>query len=412
MSVDGTEVPPEFLRQVRDVLARLFDTVHLQRHPLGAALVPAELVDPRVRAQYLRETVTQAVGTLKPPVHVSPHDPAYRPYGILRHRYLEGMVPEDVQEALAIGRRQYFREQQRAVRAVAALLWVERVPAAAIEPDRRQSLNDELEQLGVRSQSVDLAQVAQEAIAAVRPLAASRGVGISVSDQGSVRALADEDIARQVMIEVLGALLQRCSAGFIEVLVSAGPPWVSLVVTASLPAEVAAVDKALVTGARLAGRMGGSLVTADRDGSCRVTLKLPMREEQVVVIVDDNPTTLQLFRRYLEPYSYRAVPIQDSGTALQEIRRLRPDAVVLDIMMRDVDGWRILQGLRADPSTMSVPVLVCSVLSDEQLALTIGATAYLRKPVSQVELVRALARALQAPSALPGTPAERSPTSE
>jgi CheY-like chemotaxis protein len=408
MSIEPVEVAPEFVRQVRDLLARLFDAVHLQHHPLGPELVPPSLVDPRARAQFLREAVTQAVQALKPPSHVSPHDAAYRPYGILRHRYLEGMEPEDVQGALAIGRRQYFREQQRAVRAIAALLWAERLPSRPADPGHRQSLNDELESLGVRSQPVQLGRVAQEAIAAVHPLAATRGIGVSVRDDERVRALADEDVTRQVVIEVLGVLLGRCSACFFEVEVGSASPWATVTVTAPLLADGASLDGALLTAARLGGRMGGSLTTHRRDDRCSVVLRLPVGADRVVAIVDDNATTLQLFRRYLEPYSFRPVAIQDSSTAVDEIRRLRPDAVVLDIMMRDVDGWRILQALRADPATTHTPVLVCSVLSDEQLALTIGATAYLRKPVSQGQLVRALSLALQGRDDAPGMTEERS----
>lgn len=412
MPTDEASIPPQFLRDVRDVLARLFDTAHLQRHSLAAALVPRDLVDPRARAQYLRETISQAVAALKPPVAVSPHEPAYRPYGILRHRYLEGMSAEEVQEALAIGRRQYFREQQRAIGAVTAVLWAQRLPEATATTDAGASLSDELEQLGVRAQPIDLLRLLQEAIDAIHPLAASRAVAISVRDKSGVRALADEDITRQVMIEVLGAVVQRCHGCFVEAVVAGTQPWAAIGLTIPDPTLAQALEKPLLTAARLCTRMGGSLHVAAAGEQCMVTLRLPSSQEKVIAIVDDNPTTQQLFRRYLEPYSFRVVPIQDGTTALREIRQVQPDAVVLDIMMRDVDGWRILQGLRSDPSTAALPVLVCSVLSDEGLALTIGATAYLRKPVSQTELVRALGRSLQRSDASPETSGGRSPASE
>ncbi|NPV08507.1 MAG: response regulator [Anaerolineae bacterium] len=404
--------PREFAKQVRNALARLHDTAHLQRHPLLRLLVPSELTDPRVRAQYLREAIVQAIGELRPPARVSPHDPAYRPYGILRHRFMEGMEAEEVQDALAIGRRQYYREQQRAIEAVATLLWARRSDDSATDDDRRQALNDELEQLGLQAQNLDLEALTREAIAAVTPLALARDVAIAPPAERPVHAFADEVITRQVLIDVLSALLQRTAHCYLRVKLAAAEPWATVNLEIPMPPQTLdSLQTHLLTPMRLANRVSGSLDAREEDGILHVRLRLPLSSEEVVAIVDDNPTTLQLFRRYLEPYSYRPVLIQDSATALAQIRTLQPDAVVLDIMMRDVDGWRILQSLRADPATSHIPILVCSVLSDEHLALTIGADAYLRKPVSQSELVRALAQALRAADAGPGTSSGRSPAS-
>ncbi len=81
---------------------------------------------------------------------------------------------------------------------------------------------------------------------------------------------------------------------------------------------------------------------------------------------------------------------RDGQEALDLFASVQPDAVLLDVMMRDVDGWQILQALKTDPYTQDIPVIVCSVLAEEALATTIGADAYLRKPVTQSSLVLAL----------------------
>jgi len=60
-------------------------------------------------------------------------------------------------------------------------------------------------------------------------------------------------------------------------------------------------------------------------------------------------------------------------------------------MMRDTDGWTVLQRLKAEPRTQDIPVLVCSVIDEPELARTLGAAGLLKKPVSREQLLDAVA---------------------
>jgi CheY-like chemotaxis protein len=417
--MSGEQVPEEFVQQVRDVLAHLYDTAYLQRHPLLATLVPADLSDPRARAQSLRETTMQAIAALRPPSGVSPRDPAYRPYTILRGKYVEGMGGEEVQDRLAIGRRQFFREQQRAIEGIASLLWSKRMgPAPATGDSAGQALSEELEQLGIQSEAFALETVVREAVIATSSLAADRNVRLTMAVRGQPEAFADETIARHLLISLLGAIVRHSSDCHLQVNLANEGRWAALSVTgfcagaSGEPDAAAPLTGQLETQEQLAGHMGGQLAIDEGEGGPAVHLRLPTGRKDVVAIVDDNPKTLHLFERYLQPYRYQPLLIQESARALAEIRAAQADVVVLDIMMRDVDGWRILQSLRTDPGTRHIPVLICSVLNDAELAQSLGAAGYLRKPVSQAELVRALDQARQARGSAPETPPAPSPASE
>ena len=85
------------------------------------------------------------------------------------------------------------------------------------------------------------------------------------------------------------------------------------------------------------------------------------------------------------------IGVGDSQQALERIREIKPDVVVLDVMMREVDGWEILQRCKSDPELRDIPVAVCSVLDEPQLATTLGAQVYLRKPVRPAQLLECLA---------------------
>ncbi|MGI6208107.1 MAG: response regulator [Anaerolineae bacterium] len=389
-----SELDRDFLSHVRDALTHLFDTARLQNHPLAAHLVPATISDPKARAQALTEALLQAITDLKPPPGVSPRDPAYRPYAVLRHKYAEGASNEEIMDRLAISRRQFFREQQRACEALATLLWERRLSRSDEEDLGQQTLSEELEQLGLQPGPLCMSTVLGQAVAAVRSLTDSCGVALSLPAARPAQAFADEALTRQLLVSLLSGLAQAAPGSYLELEVNDEERWVDLRIS-GLPPTLGseALEAALGVPRQLALRVGGRLHLADGDQGRALTLSLPSAREDHVVIVDDNPKTLRLFQRYLEPHRFQVTAIQDSSQALGEIRRLQPDVVLLDVMMRDVDGWQILQTLKTDPETRPIPVIVCSVLGEEALAQTIGADGYLRKPITQSALVLALTQA-------------------
>jgi CheY-like chemotaxis protein len=114
-------------------------------------------------------------------------------------------------------------------------------------------------------------------------------------------------------------------------------------------------------------------------------------EQTVVLIVDDNGDWLELVQRYAAGTAYQVVTTNAPAAACATAGKLQPAVIVLDVMMHDVDGWQVLSELRHDPATAHIPVIVCTILPLEQMALALGATAFLQKPVSQQQFLHALA---------------------
>ncbi len=71
-----------------------------------------------------------------------------------------------------------------------------------------------------------------------------------------------------------------------------------------------------------------------------------------------------------------------------------PDLIILDVMMPTMDGWQVLRSLKQNPGTEKIPIIVCSVLKEPELAISLGARAYLKKPVDRLELLATLERIL------------------
>lgn len=114
--------------------------------------------------------------------------------------------------------------------------------------------------------------------------------------------------------------------------------------------------------------------------------------ERVVLAIDDDRQVLNLYERYLRDHGYKVIPLTDPAQAVEIARRNMPFAITLDIMMPKIDGWQVLESLKRDPVTRSIPVIICSIVEDREKGISLGAVSYLTKPILEDELVKALDR--------------------
>src|SRR5215211_2770931 len=92
-----------------------------------------------------------------------------------------------------------------------------------------------------------------------------------------------------------------------------------------------------------------------------------------VVIIDDDRASQELLTAYLVGTGVQVVRARDGTEGLEEIRRRRPVAVVLDIRLPGIDGWAVLDALRSDETTRDVPVIIVSILDEKSRGLALGA---------------------------------------
>lgn len=112
----------------------------------------------------------------------------------------------------------------------------------------------------------------------------------------------------------------------------------------------------------------------------------------VILSIDDDSQVISLYERYLKPQGYQVLPCTNPHLAVAKAKSVHPIAITLDIMMPEKDGWQVLHELKSDPATRNIPVLICSILEDEEKGVNLGASDYLVKPFLQDDLVNAVAR--------------------
>ena len=115
-----------------------------------------------------------------------------------------------------------------------------------------------------------------------------------------------------------------------------------------------------------------------------------MKQQATVMVVDDNPLNLSLMEAMLSPEGYN-VTLYDSGRAcLEAVRQKAPDVILLDAMMPSLDGFQVIQQLKADEATRMIPIVMVTSLSDMKdrvTAIEAGADDFLSKPVTKIELL-------------------------
>jgi PAS domain S-box-containing protein len=119
-----------------------------------------------------------------------------------------------------------------------------------------------------------------------------------------------------------------------------------------------------------------------------------------VLVIDDDPQARDLMQRFLSKEGFRVETASDGERGLHLARELRPDAITLDVLMPEMDGWTVLTALRADPDLADIPVIMLTIVDAKNRGYALGVSEYLTKPVDRERLVAVLRKYRSAPPPL------------
>ena len=111
---------------------------------------------------------------------------------------------------------------------------------------------------------------------------------------------------------------------------------------------------------------------------------------KTILVVEDNPQAAQLLCIYLAEAGYKTVVATDGEEAVKMAREVKPFAITLDIMLPKKDGWQVMQELKSFQNTGDIPVIIISVVDDQNFGFNMGALGYLVKPIDKDQLVYTL----------------------
>ena len=119
-----------------------------------------------------------------------------------------------------------------------------------------------------------------------------------------------------------------------------------------------------------------------------------MKKKRKILVVDDDPKALLLMDAMLKPHGYDVVLVNHGRLTIQTARKEKPDLILLDIMMPELDGYTILNKIRKDETLKNIPVVMVTALEldgNKVFASECGASAYITKPINSRQLIETVA---------------------
>ena len=398
-----------FLKHLRDALNHLRDPEVLRQSPLADLCGVADRFD---TFSALQQILTQAIESLEP----APEEPslsrAWRLHESLYYRYVQQFSQQQVADQIGIGTRHLRREQHAALEALAEALWTQYglgaklpqesavVPGAAQAEGEGIDVDGELawlKECSTESPS-DLGEALSSVLDLGQKLADRYGVHLEGPTAGALPSLSVHPVAlEQMLLNLVSVAIHRAVGGKVLVDVVARRYEVEIRVIATPASEDRSpVLDHDVTSLKMARRLvdlcRGRLVLSEEGTPFDATLTLPTFEQLPVLVIDDSADTQQLLLRYVVGTRYQLYGTRDPEQALEAAEAISPRIILLDVMMPQVDGWKVLGRLREHPLTGHIPVVVCTIMAQEDLALCLGAAAFVQKPVSRQDLLTTLDR--------------------
>lgn len=128
-----------------------------------------------------------------------------------------------------------------------------------------------------------------------------------------------------------------------------------------------------------------------------------MEKKSKILVIDDEPDTVEMLRMVLENASYDVVTAYDGQEGIEKAKKEKPDAIILDLMMPRKNGFVTCQELKGDSESTDIPILVLTAISEhfshtkyaKGMGLTLESEDYIDKPVDPNELLERLAKLLK-----------------
>ena len=274
--------------------------------------------------------------------------------------------------------------------------------------------------MDLQIESQDLSELVAEAVESIRPRAEAKGIDLENAITTAVFILADRIRFREILLNLLSNAVKftpdggsvrisyaRPQEGTVEVSVKdtgIGIAKEDQAVIFDKFRQVASTTKGVREGTglglaivkRLVEMHGGEPFLESEVGrGSRFSFTVPAdlarpRVEPVILIIEDSAPARELLCSYLNPLGIHTECAENAEEGFIKAQRIRPDAIMLDLLLPGRTGWRVLEDLRAAPNTRTVPVFVTSVLDFDRGAVARGATDYLQKPLKKDAVIRTL----------------------
>ncbi len=379
------ELQERFIEQVKEALENLYDFQALQESKLTAQFDSQKSNSGSTGTHQLRSQLIDAIESLNPGQNVATHSGTVRIYNLIYMHYVGRLTIQQVAWEIGVSLRQAYRDLRRGQELVSAVLWHKlHKETASVNTDT--SVNAELTRLEDNTTSIALGDLLDMALRPVQILADKYAIILRVeAPQNPIMLTTNPIMGQQILTHILSQIIQQVKPPSLNIQLSEDAPFIRIQYGDSSHPKLH-IEPIIL---QMIEQVHWELDYGVTNGMQEIGLKTSKRWA-LVVVIDDNEGLIHLLQRYLTDDAYSVMSVPNSEQGLQIIPQLQPDAIILDVMMPGIDGWELLQRLRTRRETAFIPVIICSVINDPELAFALGASQYVSKPVTRESLRLAL----------------------
>lgn len=409
MSSTSTTNPSQpFIKALRTALNHLYDPDVLRHCALAEQLGVSNRFD---TPSALQNLLTKAIDGMRPSPRTANKVHAQSTYEVLLYRYIQQFNQEEIANQLGISVRHLRRHQGLAIEELACRLWeqydLEEVgepthplsPVEHVEPGIGGELAHELDWLKGSSNQVatDITVTLNSVRAIIQPLAEQHHVKLRFPESTGGMVLMHPVAFQQVLLNLLSLAVQRSDGLGVEVSLSGGSSqWQIAIQTASGSTQAGAgteTQQWLETIRDLVKLGRGKLEWATQGQHFTIQAVFQAIDPVDVLVIDDNAEIVTIMQRFVEETPYKVNGVGNPSLAIDLALEMQPALIVLDIMMPQIDGLQMLSRIKHHPALGKIPVLICSVLPQKDLAVSLGASGFIQKPIRREAFIAALDKA-------------------
>jgi CheY-like chemotaxis protein len=393
----------EFQNKVKDILNHLSDPAYLENHNLISLFYRGEEAPITIRMRALRDTIQNSINYLQPPQGTPTNATEWRCYRILNFRYFQLKEWHVIEEELGLSQRQVQRDLKKGLDALISILWDHyesqdqgtgesaKELEEATETYDQELIKEELKNWEISYDLINLHQILEQALQ----------LGKSLSKTEFHERVEMKEVDKKLCVMVDQVLTKQ---GLYKIfsLIGEGPEHLKVQIkTRKLNEffyELSFTFNLINIHTQDHWSIAQLFFTiqglrhhfTESSGNTIISVILPVKKQISCLVIDDVESVRRLIERMLGSYGIQVFGSDNYSNALNLIQLVKPDFILLDILMPKMDGWQMIKNLKSNPATMDIPVIICSVLYEPELSQAVKAAAYIRKPINRLELIKTL----------------------
>jgi CheY-like chemotaxis protein len=392
----------EFQNQCKDILNHLSDPAYLENHALMDLFTSRSEAPLTTRIQALRDFIQTSINSLKPPEGTPTNAAEWRCYRILTSRFFQLKEWHVIEDELGLSQRQVQRDLKKGLDALTLILWDQyttrekELTASKPAPEEESEtydqdlIKEELKDWEVSYDLTNISLIVEQALQLCTPhLSKTIHEHMSIDVDAGLHVMVDQVLIKQGLYKVFSMIKDDTEKLDVAIKTrKVNDYFYELSITFNKVNEGAM--EAWNIAQLFFTIQGMRHAIQEENGITTISIFMPVRKQTSCLVIDDVEAIRRLIERILGAIGVQVFGTDNYPYAMNLIQLVKPDFILLDILMPKMDGWQMIKNLKSSPGTKGIPVIICSVLYEPELSKAVNAAAYIRKPINRLELIQTL----------------------